>query len=678
MRPIIIFAGTIEGRTLSEYLSGRQIPVVACVATEYGGTLLEKNGWLKVHEGRMDQEQMEAFLQEEDPLFVVDATHPYAAEVSKNIRAACASSDVEYIRLIRESVQESLSGVISVNSVEEAVAYLRGTTGNILATTGSKELVKYTALPDYEKRVFARVLSTADVAASCERMGFAGRHLICMQGPFSEEMNTAMLRQFDCRYLVTKETGKAGGFEEKIRAAGKAGAQVVLVGRPPEQEGYSYEEVLCMLRKRLDLEEEMPVVESVPEDRVQGSRCQVTLVGIGMGTPEGMTLQAEAVIRDAEVLIGAKRMLEAAGNTGKPVFVAYDAKVIADYIREHPEYRSAAVLLSGDIGFYSGAKRLYEELEAAGCEVHAVNGISSVVYFCGKLRMPWEDVCLMSTHGRRANLVGAVRTHRKTFTLLSAGNSVQELCRELRAYGLDKVTVHIGERLGYEDEKIRSGIPEELEEGSYDGLCVALIENPESFAAVRSCIDDEEFLRGKAPMTKSEIRSLSVAKLQLPKDAVVYDVGAGTGSVTVEMALQAVNGMVYAVERNEEACGLIEENKRKFGTPNIEVIHGLAPEALEGLPAPTHAFIGGSAGNLKEIMECLLRKNPAVRMVINTVTLETIGEVTECLRTLPVVEEETISVSVARSKLLGKYHLMMGQNPIYIITCRGGSEHEDA
>lgn len=284
----------------------------------------------------------------------------------------------------------------------------------------------------------------------------------------------------------------------------------------------------------------------------------------------------------------------------------------------------------------------------------------------------------MSTHGRRANLVGAVRTHRKTFTLLSAGNSVQELCRELRAYGLDKVTVHIGERLGYEDEKIRSGIPEELEEGSYDGLCVALIENPESFAAVRSCIDDEEFLRGKAPMTKSEIRSLSVAKLQLPKDAVVYDVGAGTGSVTVEMALQAVNGMVYAVERNEEACGLIEENKRKFGTPNIEVIHGLAPEALEGLPAPTHAFIGGSAGNLKEIMECLLRKNPAVRMVINTVTLETIGEVTECLRTLPVVEEETISVSVARSKLLGKYHLMMGQNPIYIITCRGGSEHEDA
>lgn len=175
-------------------------------------------------------------------------------------------------------------------------------------------------------------------------------------------------------------------------------------------------------------------------------------------------------------------------------------------------------------------------------------------------------------------------------------------------------------------------------------------------------------------MTKSEIRSLSVAKLQLPRDAVVYDVGAGTGSVTIEMALQAVDGMVYAIERNEEACVLVEQNKRKFGTPNIEVICGLAPEAMEGLPAPTHAFIGGSAGNLKEIIQCLLDKNPKIRLVINTVTLETIGEVTDCLKELPLIEEEIISVSVARARTLGKYHLMMGQNPIYIITCRGGRE----
>ena len=173
-------------------------------------------------------------------------------------------------------------------------------------------------------------------------------------------------------------------------------------------------------------------------------------------------------------------------------------------------------------------------------------------------------------------------------------------------------------------------------------------------------------------MTKSEVRSLSVAKLRLTKDAVVYDVGAGTGSVSVEMALQAADGMVYAVERKEEACALIEKNKRHFGTPNIQVIHGLAPEALAGLPVPTHAFLGGSAGNLREIMDCLLQKNPAIRMVINTVTLETIGEVMDCLKTLPVREEEILSVNIAKARTVGAYHLMTGQNPIYIITCRGG------
>ncbi len=331
-----------------------------------------------------------------------------------------------------------------------------------------------------------------------------------------------------------------------------------------------------------------------------------------------------------------------------------------------------AVLLSGDIGFYSGAKRLYEALEGCSCQVRSICGISSVVYFCGKLRMAWEDVCLRSAHGRKVNLTGAVRTHEKTFSILSGADSVGKLCKELQEYGLAHTRVYIGERLGYPDERISSGSPKEMEGGTYDGLCVALIENPRYFGGVECCVEDERFLRGKAPMTKSEIRSLSVAKLHLTRDAVIYDVGAGTGSVSVEMALQAPEGSVFAVERKEEACQLIEENKRLFGTPNIQVVRGLAPEALHGLPAPTHAFIGGSAGNLKEIMECLLDKNPRIRMVINTVTLETIGEVMDCLNMLPVTEEEILSVSIAKAKGLGNYHLMMGQNPIYIITCRGG------
>ena len=668
-KPVIIFAGTTEGRTISEYLASCKVPVTACVATEYGETLLTENEYLKVHAGRMDQEKIAAFIREKGAELVIDATHPYAAVVSENVAAACEREQVDYVRLIRGSSAESVDQAVLVGSVDEAVEYLKKTEGNILATTGSKELFKYTQIPGFEKRVFARVLSTGEVAAACEKLGFVGKNLICMQGPFSEELNIAMLHQFDCKYLVTKETGKAGGFEEKLHAAKVAGATLVLVGRPPEQKGYSYDEVLEMMRIRFHL-----AAASVLEVQPTQAKRKVTLVGIGIGTPEGMTVEAAQVIEKADLLVGADRMLAAAADKHKPTFSAYEPRKIGDYLELHPEYQRIVVLLSGDIGFYSGAKRLYEELEQRDFEVDALCGISSVVYFCGKLRTAWEDVCLLSTHGRSANLVGAVKSHHKTFTLLGKGESVHVLCQELMEYGLAHVTVHIGIQLGYEDEKILSGTPEELLKQSIDGLCVALIENETPFSGIRACVDDEEFSRGKAPMTKSEIRSLSVAKLQLPKDAVVYDVGAGTGSVTIELALAAVDGCIYAIERNQEACDLIEENKRKFGTPNIQVVHGLAPEAMEDLPAPTHAFIGGSAGNLKEIITCLLGKNPLIRLVINTVTLETMAEVSECLKALNLIEEETICVNVSRAKKLGAYHLMMGQNPIYIVTCRGGGE----
>lgn len=195
MRSVIIFAGTAEGRTLSEYLSGRGVRVTACVATEYGETLLPEHEYIKVHTGRMDREQMADFIRQEGAGLVVDATHPYAAVVSQNVSKACEDTGTEYLRLIRESGNAESENVIPISSVEEAAAYLAGTKGNILATTGSKELAKYTIIPDYEKRVFARVLSTGEVAAACEKLGFRGKNLICMQGPFSEELNTAMLRQ---------------------------------------------------------------------------------------------------------------------------------------------------------------------------------------------------------------------------------------------------------------------------------------------------------------------------------------------------------------------------------------------------------------------------------------------------------------------------------------------------
>lgn len=230
---ILIFAGTTEGRELAEFLSEREVEAEISVATEYGETLLSPGPFLKIHQGRMEEGEMEAFFREEEIGTVVDATHPYAVVVSENIREACTHTGTEYIRLLREQSTDT-ADCIFVEDTEGAVEYLKQTEGNVLLTTGSKELKAFTALPDFENASMPGVLSTPEVATMAASLGFVGKHLICMQGPFSKELNTAMLKQFDAAYLVTKDSGKVGGFEEKLLSAREAGAKVILIGRPKE------------------------------------------------------------------------------------------------------------------------------------------------------------------------------------------------------------------------------------------------------------------------------------------------------------------------------------------------------------------------------------------------------------------------------------------------------------
>lgn len=261
------------------------------------------------------------------------------------------------------------------------------------------------------------------------------------------------------------------------------------------------------------------------------------------------------------------------------------------------------------------------------------------------------------------------------FVLLSDQASVRDLVRSLMTYGLD-VRVTVGEDFGYPEERFTSGTPAEIAEREFGGLCAALIENPSPDTKMPVGIPDGDFIRGDAPMTKSEVRSLSVAKLGLTDASVVYDIGAGTGSVSVETARCAVNGMVYAVEKEDAAADLIEKNKIRFGTDNITVVRGTAPEALEDLPAPTHAFIGGSSGNLGAIIGCITGKNPRTRIVITSVTLETLGEVTSVADRFGLDEEETLCVNISKAKRAGRYHLMTAQNPVYITVLTSGKRRE--
>lgn len=678
MDKILLFAGTTEGRNLAEFLEKNQIPTEVCVATQYGETLLEEGKYLHVHAGRLDETEMEQQIQKKQITLVIDATHPYAVIVSQNIRRACSRTGTEYIRLARKetdaSWKQEMEDVTEVASVAEAAAFLAKKEGRIFAATGSKELSAYQVIPDYQNRVVARVLSTPEAVSECAMLGFSWKNLICMQGPFTEDLNVAMLRQAQASWMVTKESGKAGGFLEKLRAAKKAGAKLVVIKRPGERS-----EEIAENQKEENL---YAICDEGQIRSLLGKRLgicpkrQLYLVGIGMGNEKNRTVEAEQICQSADLLIGARRMLQSVKTEGKAVFESYKPDEIAAYLAEHPQYETAAVLLSGDIGFYSGAKKLYDAIERTEgleqMEIYPVSGISSVVYFCGKLGVSWEDVHLLSLHGRKQNLIDAVKYHEKVFVLCGEKDGIPKICCKLKEYGLGDVKVAVGTDLSYEQERIVQGTAESLMKEDFAPLSVLLICNPDVKKRIGHGLDDDLFLRGKVPMTKSEVRSISLSKLRLHKDAVVWDVGAGTGSVSIEAASLAKDGVVYAIEKKDEAIDLLEQNKRKFGTDNLEIIKGLAPEALEGLPAPTHAFIGGSSGNLKEILEVLLEQNPRVRVVINAIALETVAEAMQCLKSMAFTDVDIAQVSVAKGKKLGSYEMMMGQNPVYIFSCTGG------
>lgn len=651
MEKVIVFAGTTEGYELCRFLSEHQISVYACAATEYGGKALTETPYLHIHTGRLSREEMEAFFLKEEPNFVLDATHPYAAEVTDNIKSACEKTGFFYQRVLREQGRQAEKAVY-VESTEAAAEFLNTTEGNVLLTTGSKELKKFLGVKDYKERLYARVLSLPSVMEECSAAGFEGKHLIGMQGPFSRELNEAMLRQFHCRYLVTKDSGKAGGFQEKIDAAFSCGAIPVIIGRPLKEEGLSLVECKKWLSQKFGF----------------SLKPQITLLGIGMGSRDTLTIEGEKALEKAELLIGARRIADSVKMPHHTVIYEYDSEKILKCIEENSQYEHIVIALSGDVGFYSGAKKLLHNL---GEDTQVICGISSVVYFMAKAGLSWDDAKIVSAHGRNCNLVSLICHSKKVFSILGTKDGISSLAGRLVSYGMGDVLLYVGENLSYENEKIFVKPAKELVSYEGDALCVicAYNENASELMSTHG-IKDECFIRGKAPMTKEEVRTVSLMKLGLSEDSVCYDVGAGTGSVAVEMALRAHQGKVYAIEKKEDALALILENKKKFAADNLEIVGGCAPEAMEELPVPTHAFIGGSSGNLKEIIRLLLNKNPEVKIVINCITLETVGEAMEAIREFDFQERDIVQMSVSRSKEVGRYHMMMGENPIYIFTCR--------
>lgn len=414
----------------------------------------------------------------------------------------------------------------------------------------------------------------------------------------------------------------------------------------------------------------------------------VRITGIGMGTEESLTKEASQALAGAREIILtdtlARRLdlsLDTTLNPGAVITLCKVSEVAARIIESSA--KEIAVPVSGDVGFFSlsrtvtkGLQKLKAEAQEAyhgagafeDIKLEYINGISSMAYFFAKIGRSYDDVRIASAHGRSTSMVALVSYNKKLFALTGGEQKVHSICRELTEAGLGDAAVMVGENLGSEDERLVSGSAAEISEIEFENLAVMLIENPHA-ADSSQMLRDSDFERAKVPMTKEEIRWISVAKLGIKPSDTVYDIGAGTGSVTIEMARKACQSTVYAIERNPEAIELIRKNMAATGSYNIKLSEGRAPEMMESWPEPDRVFIGGSSGNLRQILELIKSKSTrGFRLVMNTVTLETLTEAFAVLGELGFENVEYLSISAAKSQKMGSYNMMIGANPVYIIT----------
>lgn len=397
----------------------------------------------------------------------------------------------------------------------------------------------------------------------------------------------------------------------------------------------------------------------------ENTKKHIDIVGIGTGDGT-LTEKGRQVIEKANLCIGAGRMLEICAEyiADKNTVNEYDAQKIRDILDkyfEEDEAGSSVILVSGDTGFYSATSSLIKVLD--GMEVSIYPGISSVSSMSAKIAIPWQDMKLVSCHGRECNIVDTVRRNKSTFAL--TGGNVAEILTALADAGYGMLGAYVGQRLDMADESIVSGKVSELMVKDFDTLAVLVVLNDEYEDSISYGIDDSKFVRGDVPMTKSEIRAVTMSKLGIEPDDICYDYGCGTGSVTVEMALAAYRGHVYAIDKNEEAVKLTSDNIRQFHIGNVTVVNGNAPDDLVA-KAPSKAFIGGSTGRMEDMIKKLISLNPDVRIVINAIAIETLMQAVKALEDNGFTAQVT-QMGVSRSKRVGTLNMMMAENSVYII-----------
>ncbi len=394
---------------------------------------------------------------------------------------------------------------------------------------------------------------------------------------------------------------------------------------------------------------------------------KVSIVATGMGQLQHYSVEARKAVLEAQVLIGAKRLITNWDTLDCLKLPLIDSKEIFNQIQEL-KVEHVVVLMSGDIGFYSGTKKLYELLTTKKeIEVTLYPGVSTVQYMAARIGKTWQELALTSAHGIECNVIGTVLSHRESFFLTGGTLTVKTILYQLKEAGFSDLEIYIGSNLGAKEEQIFRGKLEGLMGRDYDSLSCIWVVRETLYRDQKVKIQDQEFIRAKVPMTKGEVRTLICDYFPIKDGDVIYDLGAGTGSVAVQFSLKYPMAKVKAVEINPDACSLILENREKFQAYNLEVLEGEASEQLVNLEKADHVFIGGSKGNLEEMVKLILLANKNANILISAVTLEALNLALNVMKRYFEDEVCVVQINIARTNKLGSYQMLAAENPIFLI-----------
>ncbi|MDP2681201.1 MAG: precorrin-6y C5,15-methyltransferase (decarboxylating) subunit CbiE [Deltaproteobacteria bacterium] len=408
----------------------------------------------------------------------------------------------------------------------------------------------------------------------------------------------------------------------------------------------------------------------------------IYIIGIGVEGRTSLSRRALKLIEGAGMLIGGRRHLACFPEFKREkVVIGSNLDEVAKILNPKSKIRnpkSAVVLASGDPNFFGIADFIIKRLGKDAVEI--IPNVSTMQYAFAKIKENWNDARFFSLHGRgkvrsQKDIIDEIACHNKVGIFTDPDNTPSKIARALIDKGIKDYKVYVCEDLGTDNEKITEGTLGRIAKKSFSPLNVMMLLMGQ-VSGVRSqnlsCpgsfgIPDTEFSHSKGMITKEEIRVISLAKLKLKADSILWDIGAGSGSLSIEAAMLAKDGKVFAVEKEKERVIHIEKNKNKFKTANLEIIRKKAPDGFKNLPVPDAVFIGGGGRDIGKILEvCSKRIKRYGRIVVNAITIETLAAAAHFFETSG-WNMETVSVNIAKTKDVADSHLFNAHNPVFII-----------